>query len=157
MIYFGHKTDQFLLSIAYHNQLSKSVETLQHIEIKFVSFHRHFGWTSTLGSSSEHYSTFQKWNFENVFCVILLEFSNCWREGTKNDRFFEVLVSHICTYLAAECRNRSENPTNRKLSIFYIETILYYFFQLQKNILFFGVKNIFRKCFRSKIFLTPIF
>ena len=54
----------------------------------------------------------------------------CWREGTKNDRFLEVLVTHICTYLAAEYRDHSENLTNRKLSIFYIETILYYFFQL---------------------------
>ena len=74
----------------------------------------------------------------------------CWREGTKNDRFLEVLVTHICTYLAAECRNRSENPTNRKLSIFYIETMFQLFFQLKKK----RDQKYFSKKKTSKIFFV---
>ena len=33
---------------------------------------------------------------------------------------------------AQECRNRPENPRNRKITFFYIETILNFFFQFQK-------------------------
>ena len=76
----------------------------------------------------------------------------CWREGTKNDRFLEVLVTHICTYLAAECRNRSENPTNRKLSIFYIEVVYQLFFQLQHKNYFFRVEKKNRIFFRAKTY-----
>ena len=57
-------------------------------------------------------------------------------------------MTHISTYLAAECQNRSENITNRKLSIFYIENMYQLFFQLQQKIFFFGI----RKKNRSKIF-----
>ena len=78
----------------------------------------------------------------------------CWRAETGNDRIFEVLVTHICTYLAAEYRDHSENLTNRKLSIFYIETMSQLFSQLRKKTFFFGMKNIFRNIFRSKIFFV---
>ena len=61
----------------------------------------------------------------------------CWRAGTKYDRIFVVLVTHICTYLAAEYRNHFENLTNRKLSIVYIETMSQLFRQLRKKLLFF--------------------
>ena len=33
-----------------------------------------------------------------------------------------------------ECRNRAENIINRKVTIFYIETVLNFFFQLRKKI-----------------------
>ena len=42
------------------------------------------------------------------------------------------------TYLAAECRNRSENLTNRKLTIFYIEVMSQLFSQLRQKIFFSG-------------------
>ena len=79
---------------------------------------------------------------------------SCWRAETGNDRLFEVLVTHICIYLAAECRNRSENLTNRKLSIFYIETMILFFFSTSKQKVFSGIKNIFRKIFWMKIFFV---
>ena len=74
--------------------------------------------------------------------------------GAEFARFLKLLVSYICTYIATECQNRSENLINRKLSIFYIETMYQLFFQLQPKNIFFGdqkyfskkktVKNIFR-------------
>ena len=61
------------------------------------------------------------------------------------------MVSHICTYIATECRNRSENLINRKFSIFYIKTIYQLFFQLQqKNIWFRDQKNIYVKKMNEK-------
>ena len=40
-----------------------------------------------------------------------------------------------------ECRNRSENLINRKLSNFYIETVIQFFFQLRKVFFFSIVKK----------------
>ena len=40
---------------------------------------------------------------------------------------------------AQECRNRSENRRNRKITFFYIETVLNFFFQFQK--IKFSAKN----------------
>ena len=72
-----------------------------------------------------------------------------------NDRDLGILATRISTYLAAECQNRSENLTNRKLSIFYIETVYQVFFQLQqKNIFFRGQKKS-ENIFAQKYF--PIF
>ena len=36
---------------------------------------------------------------------------------------------------AHECRNRSENPRNRKVTFFYIETVLNFFFSTPKKII----------------------
>ena len=66
-------------------------------------------------------------------------------------RSFGVLVTHICTYLAAECWNRSENLANRKLSIFYIEVMYQVFSNSNQKIFFFGIKkNICKKNVRKK-------
>ena len=69
----------------------------------------------------------------------------CWRTSTKFDRIFEVSVTHICTYLATECGNHSENITNRKLSIFYIEVMSHFFFQLHLILFFWRSKIFFEK------------
>ena len=58
-------------------------------------------------------------------------------------------------YLAVECRNRLENLTNRKLTIFYIETMSRLFFQLRKQKSFSDHKKKSR-FFRSKIFSKKI-
>ena len=76
--------------------------------------------------------------------------------GAEFARFFKLLVSYICTYIATECQNRSENLINRKLSIFYIETMYQLFFQLQPKNIFFGIKNIFRKKIGQKYFSVKI-
>ena len=96
-----------------------------------------------------------------------LEIDGRWRKGTENGRIFGVLATHICTYLAAECRNRSENLTNRKLSIFCIETMFRFFFNSEEKYIFSGskiffgkksAKNIFRwKSSNFTIFLQRIF
>ena len=70
----------------------------------------------------------------------------------RNDRIFEVLVTHICIYLAAECRNHSENLTNRKLSIFYIEVMNQLFFQLRRKKYFFHDQKYFSEKIGQKIF-----
>ena len=76
----------------------------------------------------------------------------CQRYKTKTDPIFEILVLYICTCIAPECQNRSENLINRKLSIFYIETMNQLFFQLQQKIYFLGSKIFFEKKNRPKIF-----
>ena len=76
----------------------------------------------------------------------------CWREGTGNDRIFEILATPICTYLATECRNRSENFINRNVYIFYIDFFFQFFFQVRKNIFFGGSKKKSQKKNWPKIF-----
>ena len=61
-------------------------------------------------------------------------------------------MSYICTYIATECQNRFENLINRKLSIFYIETMYQLFFQLQPKNIFFRDQKYFSKKNRPKIF-----
>ena len=72
-------------------------------------------------------------------------------------RIFELLVSYICTYIATECRNRSENLINRKFSIFYIKTILQFFFQLRFFFFFFGQQKKIKKSFWPKIKIWRFF
>ena len=83
-------------------------------------------------------------------------FQNSFRRNdfsfVNGHRVFGVLATHICTYLAAECRNRSENLTNRKLSIFYIEIVYQVFFQLQPKNIFFRDQKYFSKKKSAKIF-----
>ena len=43
-----------------------------------------------------------------------------------------------------ECSDRSENTRNRKITKFYIEAVLDFFFQVRKHIFFWDRKNIFR-------------
>ena len=69
-----------------------------------------------------------------------------------NDRNLEILVTDISSYLAAECQNRSENLTNRKLWIFYIEAMYQLFFQLQRKNIFFRDQKKIWKYFHPKIF-----
>ena len=66
-----------------------------------------------------------------------------------NDRNLGILVTRISTYLAAECQNRSENLTNRKLTIFYIEVMNQLFFQLRWKKYFFHDQKYFSKKNRS--------
>ena len=58
--------------------------------------------------------------------------------------------------MPTECPNRSENLINRKLSIFYIETMYQLFFQLQPKNIFFRDQKYFSKKNQSKIFFGEI-
>ena len=82
---------------------------------------------------------------KSCFSVVSLDFHRFtgmyWREAPEMAGFCLVLAIYICTYLAAECRNRSENLTNRKLSIFCIETIYQLFSNSNHKIFFFGIKK----------------
>ena len=75
-----------------------------------------------------------------------------WREAPEMSGFCLVLATHICTYLATECRNRSENLTNRKLPIFCIEVMYQLIFQLQPKNIFFRDQKYFSEKKSAKTF-----
>ena len=75
-------------------------------------------------------------NIDNSYRIFEIH-KVCQRSRSRIYPVFELLVSYICTYIATECRNRSENLINRKLSIFYIEVMNQLFFQLRRKKNFF--------------------
>ena len=77
-----------------------------------------------------------------------MEYKHVFFKVTYHWTFLDELIK---SYLP--CSKRSENLINRKVSIFYIEAVLNFFFQLQK-IFFFGPKKFRPKKFSIKKFST---